>query len=199
VRLQWRRRWRSGRRGVEQRRRWTFRRWQRRPLDRLGFRVRDGWANLVPWARGPHSLLYGTVRRGPTNLVGLDAPDQGADQGPSQPLGLTRRRSILTIPTSSRTRRGSFAEFLTVWYFGFTNTKFLGFIIQSSWHFGILVSQIPISSRMCRGGFAGWVVGLSVGVGEGSPAAHRWCRRVEGWSWRRAQEMKLPTLRCIRK
>jgi hypothetical protein len=40
-------------------------------------------ANLVLYARGPHSLLYGTVRRGPTNLVGLDAPDQGADQGSS--------------------------------------------------------------------------------------------------------------------
>jgi hypothetical protein len=33
---------------VEQRRRWTSRRWQRRPLDRLGFGVGGGWAvNLV--------------------------------------------------------------------------------------------------------------------------------------------------------
>jgi hypothetical protein len=45
----------------------------------------------------PNSLLYGTVRQGPTNLVGLDAPDQGVDQGPSRPLGLTWRRSILTL------------------------------------------------------------------------------------------------------
>jgi hypothetical protein len=40
----------------------------------------------------PHLLLLALCDGG-TNLVGLDAPDQGVDQGPSRPLGLTRRRS----------------------------------------------------------------------------------------------------------
>ena len=44
------------------------------------------------------------------------------------------------------------SEFMTFWYFGFTNTN--------------LLTNVP-------GGFAGWVVGISVAVGEGSPAAHR--------------------------
>jgi hypothetical protein len=76
---------------------WTSRRGQCRPLDRLGFGV--GWRLGQPRVLSPcpHSLLYGTVRRGPTNPVGLDAPDQGGDQGPSRPLGLTRRKSILTF------------------------------------------------------------------------------------------------------
>jgi hypothetical protein len=52
--------------------------------------------NLVVWARGPHSLLYGTVRRGPTNLVGLDAPDQSVVKGSELAVGLIRLRSILT-------------------------------------------------------------------------------------------------------
>jgi hypothetical protein len=36
---------------------------------------------------GHRLLLFGTVRQGPTNLSGLDAPDQGADQGSDLAIG----------------------------------------------------------------------------------------------------------------
>jgi hypothetical protein len=48
----------------------------------------------------PHSLLYDTVRRGPTNLVGLDAPDQGMVKGSELAVGPIRLRSILTLKAS---------------------------------------------------------------------------------------------------
>jgi hypothetical protein len=86
-------RWRGGSGGTSG----SSRYWQCRPLDRLGFRV--GWRLgephvLSPW---PPLPLIWRCATGATNPVGLDAPDQGRDQGPSRPLGLTRRRSILTF------------------------------------------------------------------------------------------------------
>jgi hypothetical protein len=62
----------------------AFRRWQCLPLDRT--RVRrwgcGGGSEPRVLCPGPHLLLFGIVRRGSTNLAGLDAPNQGIDQGP---------------------------------------------------------------------------------------------------------------------
>jgi hypothetical protein len=41
--------------------------------------------------------IYSTVFRGPTNHVGLGAPDQDARARPKRPLGLTGGRSNLTL------------------------------------------------------------------------------------------------------
>jgi hypothetical protein len=68
------------------------RRWQR-PFSRSGL----GLGMLVGnWLRGeprysspgPPPPIYTAVRRGPTNHIGLGAPDQGARTRPKRPLGL---------------------------------------------------------------------------------------------------------------
>jgi hypothetical protein len=51
--------------------------------------------NLLSCAPAP-LLLFGTVRRGPTNLVGLNAPDQGVDQGSDLAVGPNLVEIILT-------------------------------------------------------------------------------------------------------
>ena len=53
-----------------------------------------GATNLVTRAAGPHHLYIAQGDRGPPTIVGLDAPDQGADLGFNGPLGPLVERSI---------------------------------------------------------------------------------------------------------
>ena len=43
--------------------------------------------NLVPCVPAPTSLFMALCDGGPPTIIGLGAPDQGADQGPNWPLG----------------------------------------------------------------------------------------------------------------
>ena len=54
---------------------------------------RSGYYSTREQCRRPPPLIYSAVRRGPTNHIGLGAPDQGARQGPIRPLGHIGGRS----------------------------------------------------------------------------------------------------------
>ena len=54
---------------------------------------RSGHCLTREQCRRPPPLIYSAVRRGPTNHIGLGAPDQGASQGPTRPLGHIGGRS----------------------------------------------------------------------------------------------------------
>ena len=59
------------------------RRWQRPLCDRLGFRtvggVLGGSGEFRAWRLGPHLLFMALCDGGPPTILGLGAPDQGAD------------------------------------------------------------------------------------------------------------------------